>query len=352
MIRGDPAMKLGCSIAGAALAAVMLVLAPATQAQPTTLRVHGASLAADTASQAMKIFKTEAERLSGGTLEIEVIPGTTVDGARELIDEVRTGKAFGSWLAASNFSRLVPEIGALGLPFVFDTVDQVARALKGPPGALIEARLAAKGFTTLGWMHWGARNVINSKRPLRTLDDFTGLKIRVLPNETHLAIFRALGANPVGMDVKDLFPALRQGDVDGLEYPYTAIEDLKLWEYDKYLSDSAHVFDSVVFLANKKAIMSLQPKEQKAIREAAAIACALQWEMRSVREADALVNLTENGMQFDPLPPETRGALRQATAVVVDDARKRLGDKLVDSVLAAAKSGPTELGAGKRSGGH
>jgi TRAP-type transport system periplasmic protein len=345
---GIATMKPMFSVTAAALAAAALAFAPATQAQPTTLRVYGSFIAADTSSQAMEIFKTEAERLSGGTLALEIIPNTpNVGGAREIIDEVRTRNAFAIWIPASFMSRLVPEIGALGLPFVFDDVDQVARALKGPAGTLIEAKMAAKGFTVLGWMQWGARHIINAKRPLRTLDDFKGLKIRVLPNETHLAIFRALGANPVGLDVKDLYLALRQGDIDGLDNPYSTIVDYKFYEHNnRYLTDTAHVFELIVFFANSKTFLSLQPKEQKAVRDAAAIARARQWEMAAAKEAGSLAVLKEKGVQFDPLPPETRTALRQATAVVIEDARKRFGTKLVDSVLAASKRS-----AGK-GGGH
>jgi TRAP-type transport system periplasmic protein len=329
-------MKFWCSVFGATLAAAILLRAPVSQAQPTTLKVYGSLIAEDTSSKAVEIFKTEAERLSGGTIEFEVIPSTpNVGGAREIVDEVRTQNAFGIWIGASNMSRLVPEIGAMGLPFVFDNFDQVARALKGPVGTLIEAKLAAKGFTTLGWMQWGARHVINSKRPLMVPNDFKGLKIRVLPNEMHLAIFRALGANPVGLDVKDLYLALRQNDIDGLENPYSTINDYKFYEYNnKYVSDSAHVLDLIVFLASRKAFMSLQHKEQKAIREAAEIACARQWEMAAAKETGALAILREKGVQFDPLPPETRVALRRATAVVIEDAKNRLGEKLVDGVLA------------------
>ena len=338
-------MKRRCSIAGATLVAAMLALAPAAQAEPTTLRVHGALLAVDPSSKALEIFKREAERLSDGTLAFEVTTDPAPNGTRGLVDEIRNQNMFGIVVGASYLSRLVPEIGALGLPFVFDNFDQVVRALKGPAGAAIEARLAAKGFTTLCWMNWGALNVLNGRRPLRTPGDIKGLKLRVQPNETKLAIFRAMGANPVAMDFKDLLPALRQGDIDGLDLPYTAMEDLKLYEYEKYLSNSAHTYDLLVFIVNKKAFMGLQINEQKAIRDAAAIACPQQWKMAAERETAALEDLKEKGMQFDPLPPETRLALRKATAGVVVDVRKRLGDRLVDAVLTAAGAG-----AGKRSG--
>jgi TRAP-type transport system periplasmic protein len=141
--------------------------------------------------------------------------------------------------------------------------------------------------------------------------------------------------------IKDIFTALRHGDVDGLENPYSTIWDYKYYEHQKYLSDSAHVLDLIAVVVNRKAFMSLQPREQNAIREAGAIACAQQWKMAAARDAGAFVKIREKGLQFDPLPPETRAALRQATAVVVEDARKRFGNEYVDSILAAAGRGNT-----------
>jgi TRAP-type transport system periplasmic protein len=338
---GIPVMTLTRSVASVALAAAVLAFAAAAQAQPTTLRLSSPFAAEHASSRAMEIFKAEAARLSGGSIEVELIPATPgAGGTREFLDEVRTQSVFGIWIGAAHFSRLVPEIGALGLPYIFDNYEQVARALKGPAGTAIEAKLAAKGFTSLGWMMYGAHHVTNSKKPLRTLDDFRDLKIRVQPNETHLAIFRALGANPVAMDLKDLLLALRQGDIDAHENSYWLLYHDLYTQNQKYLSDSAHLLDLIAFVVNKKAFMNLQPAQQKAIREAAAIAVAQQWRMVDADDAEALVKLKEKGVQFDPLPPETRAALRRATAVVVEDARKRMGDQIINNILAASKSGP------------
>jgi TRAP-type transport system periplasmic protein len=346
-------MKFGRSFAGAAFVAAVLALAPTAQGQPTTLRVRSAFVAEHPASQAMEIFKAEAERLSEGSIEVEVLPGTAgVSGTREILDDVRTQNVFALCLAAGHMARLIPEIGALGLPYVFDNYDQVGRALKGRVGAAIEARLAAKGFVSLGWLMFGAQNVVNAKRPLRTLDDFKGLRLRLHADETHLAIFRAVGANPVALDLKDLYLALQQGDIDGQENSYSVIYNYKFYEYGKYLSDTSHILDLIPFVANRKAFMSLQPGQQKAVREAAAIAVAQQWKMMAAEDADALVKLKEKGVQFDPLQPETRAALRRATHVVVEDARKRIGDEIIDSILAVGKPGPATANTAAPQGGQ
>jgi TRAP-type transport system periplasmic protein len=332
-------MKLRRSVVSAALAAALFVSASAAQPQTTTLLLRSAFDARHTSSKAIEIFKAEAERRSRGSIQVELNTATDVVSTRAVLDDVRIQNIFGTWILTSHMAHLIPEMGALGLPYLFDNYDQIARALKGPVGAAIEARLAAKGFTLLGFMVYGAQNVMNAKRPLRTLDDFRGLKLRALPDETHLATFRALGANAVGLDFKDLAFALRQGDIDGSENSYSIIYNFELYKYGKYLSDSAHVLDLIAFVVNRKAFMSLQPEQQKAIREAAAIALPPQWKMVEAGEAEALAKLEESGMQFDPLPPETRVALRRATAAVVEDARTRVGDELINSMLAASKSG-------------
>jgi TRAP-type transport system periplasmic protein len=333
-------MKFRGFVAGAALAAAALALATPGHAQPTTLQIHGSFVAELASSRAMEIFKSEAARLSGGTIEVELTPFTLGSGgARQILDDVRTQKIFGAWLASANLSRLVPEVGVMGLPFVFDNYDQVARVLKGPVGALIESKMAEKGFIALGWMQLGARNVTNSKKPIRTLGDLKGLKMRVQINETHIAIFRALGTNPVALDVKDLLVALRQRDIDGEENPYSVIHSNKYYETQKYLSNTAHTLDLVAVIASREAFMSLNAQQQKVVREAVAIAVARQWKMAAADEASALVKLKEKGMQFDPVPPATRVAMRRATAVVIDDARKRFGDELVNRVLATSKRG-------------
>jgi TRAP-type transport system periplasmic protein len=330
-------MKL-CFAAVTALAAAAFVLDQTAQAEPAVLKMRSTLAAEHPSSKAMEIFKAEAARLSGGTIEVELdplAPGSR--GTRELLDEVRARRVFGAWIGVVNLSRLVPEVGALGLPFAFDNFDQVRRVLKGPVGALIEEKAAAKGFVVLCWMQLGPRHVTNSRRPLRTLGDFSGLKIRVQPNETQMAAFRALGANPVAMDVNDLVVALRQHDVDGQENPYSLIYHNRYYEAQTYLSDTAHFLDLVAVVAGRETFMSLEPQQQKAIREAAAIAVVRQWKIAAAEETESLAGLKEKGLQFDPLPPATRTALRQATAVVIKGARRQFGDELVDGILAIRK---------------
>jgi TRAP-type transport system periplasmic protein len=329
-------MKLIRSLAGAALATAILAIAPRAEAQETTLRVESNIPATHATSKAMEIFKAEVARRSKGTIDVEVVAGAP-HSHKELVDAVHVGSFFATWSSVGNFSRLVPEIEAVSLPFVFQNYDEAMRVIAGPVGALIATKLDAKGFTVLAWMALGEFHVSNSRRPLRTLDDFKGLSIRVMPNATHLAAFQAIGARAVAMDFKDLDAALRQGDVDGEEQDYDTTYSMKFYESQKYLSDTRHFLDFHVLVANKRAFASLDPKQQKVVREAATIAAVQQRKILTEIEATALSRLQEAGVQFDPLPAETRVALRRATAGVVDNVKKWVGADIVDKVLAAKR---------------
>jgi tripartite ATP-independent transporter DctP family solute receptor len=257
-------------------------------------------------------------------------------GAKENIDAVRAGTIFAAWVGVAFVSRLVPEVEAVSLPFVFEGREQALRVIDGRVGDLIEDKLAAKGFTALGWMELGSRHVTNSKRPLKALEDFQGLKIRMQPNETHLATFRALGANPIAMDIKELYSALQQGVVDGQENPYPVILANRYFEVQKYVSDTGHFFDFIIFIANKRILEGMDPEQKRAVREAADVAVAHQRRMAAQAEVAALAELKAKGMQYQSLGAEARATLRKASAGVIEDVKKRVGADLVDNVMAEA----------------
>lgn len=329
-------MKTVRFLAGAATAAILLASLQPAAAQQTILRIAGNFAAEHTSSKAMETFKTELATRSGGSVSADLFPGMQLGGAKENIDAVRAGTIFATWVGVAFVSRLVPEVEAVSLPFVFEGREEAMRVIDGPVGDLIEAKLAAKGFTALGWMELGSRHVTNSKRPLKTPGDLKGLKIRMQPNETHLATFRALGANPVAMDIKELYSALQQGVVDGQENPYPVIHANRYFEVQKYLSNTGHFFDFIILIANKRILEGMDADKKKAVREAAQAAVAQQRRMAAEAEAATLAELKAKGMQLDTLAPETRAALRKASAGVIEDVKKRVGAELVDKVMAEA----------------
>jgi tripartite ATP-independent transporter DctP family solute receptor len=282
-----------------------------------------------------KVFKKELARLSGNQLQVDVFPAMQLGGAKENVDAVRSGTLALTWVGAAFLSRIAPEVEAVSLPFVFANREAAFRVIDGPVGDAIDRKLQAKGFVSLGWMELGMRHLTNSRGPVRSMADMKGLKVRLQPNETHLATFRALGANPVAMDVKELYSALEQRVVDGQENPYTVISANRFSEVQKHLSNTAHFFDFIAVVASKKAMDQLKPEHQKAVREAMAATIAHQRKLAAEDEAKRLAEL-KGKVTFTEVAPAAREEMRKATQPVIEQVRKRAGAELVDQVLATA----------------
>jgi TRAP-type transport system periplasmic protein len=301
------------------------------------LRIAGNFAADHSSSIAMQQFKKEVDTASKGTLVIEVFDNMQLGGAQENVTQTRAGTIHMTWVGMAFLSRTVPELEAVSLPFMFPTREIAYKVMDGPVVDLIESKMADKGFTSLGFMELGARQVTNSVRPIKTMADLKGMKIRMQPNETHLATFRALGANPLAMDIKEVYSAMEQRVIDGHENPYALILTSRFFEVQKHVSNTAHFFDFIAVAANKKKFESLSAEHQKIVRTAMTNAIAAQRVMATKADGEALAELQKKGMTYTVMPESEREAMRKATAGVVEDIKKRVGAPLVDQVLAAVK---------------
>lgn len=325
-------------LSGAIVLALSLCLTGATAALAETIRVAGNFAVDHSSSRAMEVFEQELAKRSGGALTADIFPAMQLGGAKQNADQVRTGAVFATWIGIAYLSRSVPELEAVSLPFVFPDRDAAFRVIDGKVGRLLDAKLADKGFQALGYMELGSRHVTNSVRPLKTIKDFAGLKIRLQPNPTHLATFKAIGANPVAMGIKQVYSALQQKVLDGQENPYSIISTRRFDEVQTYVSDTGHFFDFIILVANKDRFAALPAEQQEALRGAAAEAVAWQRAKAAEEDTASQAELVKRGMQFDALSDETRAALQKASGGVVNDLKARIGSEIIDAVLAESQS--------------
>ena len=317
-------------------AASLLVVGAASASAQQKLQIAGNFASEHPSSVAVEqVFKKEVARLTNNQLQVDVFPAMQLGGAKENVDAVRSGTLALTWVGAAFLSRIAPELEAVSLPFVFGSRESAFRVIDGPVGHAIDRKLQDKGFLSLGWMELGMRHVTNSKGPIRTMADLKGLKVRLQPNETHLNTFRALGANPVAMDVKELYSALEQRVVDGQENPYTVISASRFGEVQKHLSNTGHFFDFIAVVASKRAFEQLKPEHQKAVREAMASTIAYQRKLAAEQEAGKFAELKAK-MTYTEITPAAREEMRKASLPVIEDVKKRAGADLVNQVLAEA----------------
>lgn len=320
-----PAMKAILPL----VASTALVLSTAMADAKDTIRIAGNFATEHSSSLAIAKFEEELERLSGGEIDVNVFPAQQLGGAAENVQAVKIGAIEMMWVGTAYLTRTVPELEVIGLPFQFPSREAAFAITDGPVGTALDDMMAKEGMTSLGYMELGFRHLTNNVRPVVALGDIEGLKIRLQPNETHLATFRALGANPVAMDVKELYSALEQGVIDGQENPFAIINVAGYTEVQKHVSNTGHFFDFISVVGNKKWFDGLAPEKQAMVREAMATAVAYQRELAAEQDAAGLAQLTAKGMTFTEVSPELAAALREKTAGVATETKARLDPELV-----------------------
>lgn len=245
---------------------------------------------------AMK-FKEELEKALPGKFEVIVHHSGSLGSETQVLQQIQLGTTQMSVCTTGPMESFVPEIKALEMPFLFPSYGAVEKVEDGPIGRDLLKRFEKAGFVGLEFLHNGFRNVTNSKRPIRTPDDLKGLKIRTMESPVHLAIWRALGANPTPM-AWPIVTQLQQGVLDGQENPIAVIHAAKLNEVgQKYLTLTRHVYSALVFMANKTFMDKLSASDRKAFMAAARTASLTARAMIRDNEAKQLAALKAAGMQ-------------------------------------------------------
>lgn len=323
-------MKLKTGLLALALGALLSTTASAQ----TVLRIAGNFPEEHTATGAMEVFKSELEELTGGELQVQNFPAMQLGGAQENVDQVRSGAIFAVFTSIAYFTRSVPELEAVSLPFQFADRESAFELIDGPLGDILDAKLLEQGFVNLGYGELGFRHVTNSERPITRLEDFEGLTIRLQPNEVHLETFRALGANPQSMDISELYSALQQGVLDGQENPYNITYTRRFFEVQPHLSDTGHFFDFINVVANRSVFESLPAEHQEAVREA--MTTAIEWQRSEAAKVDLEFReqLIEAGMTFTEVSAEERVRMQEATASIIDGIAGRIDPEVLSLVQA------------------
>lgn len=186
-------------------------------------------------SKSMVRFKEEIEAASDGRIQVELYFGGVLGKEADVLDQVKLGTIQGC--RGGLFERANPKYLLYTLPFMFENADQVTYLMRSEFGQEINTGAMENGFyIPATGVAGGMRNVTNSVRPIRTVQDIQGLKMRTPPIDVTIRTFEALGANPQQVAYTDTYMALKTGVVDGQENPFSNIVDMKFYEAQKYLS--------------------------------------------------------------------------------------------------------------------
>jgi tripartite ATP-independent transporter DctP family solute receptor len=189
----------------------------------------------------------------------------------------------------------------------------------------------------LVWAGGAFRNMSNSKRPLNSMADMKGLKVRVMQSPMALASFNAMGMNAVPMAFTEVYPALEIKALDGYEHPVVDMYANKMFEVQKYLTITNHVYTPVALLASKKWWSSLTPAQQQAVQKVAEETRALQRSAELKQATEVVGELKAKGMSISEMPPTELDKIRVAVQPVVDKNAEAIGADFVQSFYGEVK---------------
>jgi tripartite ATP-independent transporter DctP family solute receptor len=288
--------------------------------------------------QAMHKFKAHVEEATNGGIVVELYPAIQLGSDREVMESIKVGVAHMNLPSPSVVTNFVKDFSIISLPFIFSSQKAANTVADGSWGQGLLKKLEDAGFVGLGFGDFGFREMTNNVRPVARLEDFKDLKIRTMQNPTHLATFRALGANPTAMAWSEVFTALQQGVIDGQENPLMQIYTFKLNEVQKYLTLTDHCYDMVVFVIGKKWYDSLSADEKKALQEATEIAKDHMRKSVIEEDAKALEGIRAGGTQVTIFTPDEKKRVRDAAMVEVTRQGEKINKELFHSMMEAIEA--------------
>ena len=337
-----PVQRLGARNLARSLAplAALALVAPGpagAAAEPIVLKFSHVVAVDTPKGQAAELFRRRAAELTQGRVRVDVYPNSTLFKDREEIEALQLGRVQMLAPSLSKFGPLgVTEFEIFDLPYLFDGYDALRRVTQGPVGRALLDKLESKGIVGLAYWDNGFK-VFSANRPLRTPEDFRGLRVRVQPSRVLEAQMRALGAVPQVLAFSDVTAALRAGIVDGAENPVSNLWTQRMHEVQRHVTLTEHGYLGYAVIVNRPFWEALPRDVRAALERALAEATAYANRIAREKNEQDLARLrASRTAEVDVPTAAERLALKRALAPVHAEVESRLGGTLLHDVYRAA----------------
>ncbi len=255
---------------------------------------------------------------SGGKLKVNVFPGGQLGADAPTVSALQGGTVEITILNSGILASQAKEFAVYDFPFMFANAAEADAVVDGPFGQKLHGLLAEKGIVGLAYWELGFRQMTNSRKPIATVEDIAGLKLRVIPNAINVDWVRALGANPTPLAFTELYAAMEQKAVDGQENPLSVILANKFAEVQKHLAITNHQYNPQSFIFSKRVWDTLSAEERRLVSEAAVEAGRYQRTVNREAAAGQLAELRKAGMQVTEFNAAEQAKLRARLVPVIE----------------------------------
>ena len=335
---------LGLRLAAAAL----LILGTASQALAEKVIKVGLTLPQniqgfDHVNGMYETFKKEVEAGTKGSLKVELVYGGALGNAIDRMNQMRRGIIQMSDASDGNYAAIFPDIQVLSTPYLFPSEQVAWKVFDGPYGTkMAEDIRKATGIRVLGWWEAGGFRQYSANKPIHSVKDMAGLKMRAMGPANAIPV-EAAGGSATPIAFSELYTSLKTGVVDGQDNAVNVFRLVKLYEVQKYLVMSSHSYSFGPLGINDAFYNGLSKSEQAVIDAAAKKAIAFNRKTSRKGEAEALAFIKTQGVTVITLTPEAKAEFAR---VMQPPSLKWLkgqvsSPKVIDDALAAVKAAST-----------
>lgn len=242
----------------------------------TVMKIASVLTEQDNIHLALARFKETVEKKTNGQVEVQIYPNSALGSLRVTFESMQLGNLEAMMSDAVTAANVAPVYAVPELPYIFKDLDHVHKVLDGPLGKQITDELLQKGGIRTLVVYDTTFRKIFSKRPINSIADMKGMKVRVPEAQNYLRAMQLLGANPTPVAWGELYTALQTGVVEGFENKAEAAYQAKLHEQTKYAAYTGHIFCINPLLVSDKWFKSLPADTQKIVQDAASE--SLSWQ--------------------------------------------------------------------------
>lgn len=270
----------------AAAAGTAAIAAPnILRAQALVLRWADGQPASHPSPQSAVKAAAEIKEKTGGRVDVQSFPNGQLGSSRDMVESVASGALTMVTEGAAQLGQFVPQLSIIEAPYIWKDAAHMTRVLKSPLiDELNKALIEKRGMRMIGVNYYGVRHLTSGKKPINSVEDMKGFKLRVPEVDTFRAMAEAWGARPTPLNFSELYLALSQGAVDGQENPLPTIASAKLAEVQKYLVLTAHIITPRLVIVNEGAWQKIPQADRDIV--VAAVDKAAIWQDNEILEQE------------------------------------------------------------------
>jgi tripartite ATP-independent transporter DctP family solute receptor len=258
--------------------------------------------------QAVENMGKKLEQATGGRLSIQMYASMQLGGEKEMIEQAQVGAIQFVRVSVGTLGPVIDDLNVLNLPFLFRDTAHMNKVVDGPIGQQLLDKVTnnqAAKLVGLCWMDAGARSFYDTKRPIKSIADLKGLKIRVIGNPMFVDMANALGANGVAMGYDQVFSALQTGVIDGAENNPPSFVFDNHYQVAKYYTLTQHLIVPEMLVYSRAAWDQLSPDDQALIKKFSRETQADARTLWNKTEGEAMDRMKTAGIEIIPIADKT-----------------------------------------------